>query len=246
MKRSLLISSLAFGIMLGASPAFAGKYKVIEVKDGGTITGKVTFKGDDPAPKVFAITKDPETCGKGDREIDFVKVKDGGLGDAVVFLAKVKEGKAFPEGLSKGGVNQEGCAFQPFIQVIQNGGEFDAKNSDPVSHNIHTYEIMGRAKKTIFNISQPDKGDVVKKIKLKRGDGMKIECDQHDFMHGFAFVAKNPYFALVAEDGTYKIENVPAGKYKIKSWHGTLGEKKGKVEVSAGGEATVDFEYSAK
>lgn len=246
MKRTLLLSSLVLGLAMSASSAYAGKYKVVEVKDGGTITGKVTFTGDDPAPKVFAITKDQDTCGTGNREIDFVKVKDGGLGDAVVYLSKVKEGKDFPEDIQKGGVNQKGCAFDPFIQVLKNKGEFVATNSDPVSHNIHTYEIMGRAKKTIFNISQPDKGDVTKKIKLKRGDAMKIECDQHDFMHGFAFVAKNPYYALVAEDGSYKIENVPAGKYKIKAWHGTLGTKKGKVEVAAGGEVTADFEFKGK
>ena len=249
MKRSLLLSSLALGLAMTTTTSFAGsKYKVIEVKDGGTITGKVTFVGDDPAPKVFAITKDQDTCGTGNREIDFVKVKDGALNDVVVYLSKVKQGKDFPKDIQTGGVNQEGCAFDPFIQILKNKGEFTAKNSDPVSHNIHTYEIMGRAKKTIFNISQPDKGDVVKKVKLKRGDAMKIECDQHDFMHAFAFVAKNPYYALVAEDGTYKIEGVPAGKYKIKAWHGTLGEKKGKgkVEVKAGAEATVNFEYKGK
>ena len=246
MKHSLLLPSLALGLMMGASTAYAGKYKVIEVKDGGSITGKVTFVGTDPAPKVFAVTKDQDTCGKEDRKLDFVKVKDGALTDVVVYLAKVKQGKAFSKDDAKGGVNQKGCAFDPFIQIMHNKEDFTAKNSDPVSHNIHTYEIMGRAKKTVFNISQPDKGEVTKKIKLKRGAGMKIECDQHDFMHGFAFVAKNPYYALVAEDGTYKIEGVPAGKYKIKAWHGTLGEKKGKVEVKAGAEATADFEFKGK
>ena len=245
MKRSqltTLVSSLALGLAMGV-PAHAAKYKVTEVKDGGTIVGKVTFKGDDPAPKVFAITKDLDVCGKGDREIDFVKVKDGALTDVVVYLDKVKEGKDFSEDVKVGAVNQEGCAFDPFIQIMRNGEEFTAKNSDAVSHNIHTYEMMGRAKKTIFNISQPDKGDITKKVKLKRGTAMKIECDQHDFMHGFAFVAKTPYYALVAEDGSYKIENVPAGKYTIKAWHGTLKEKKGKVEVAASGEATADFEF---
>jgi len=240
-KLAIMASTLALGLTLGM-PAHA-KYKVVEVKDGGTITGKVTFSGDDPAPKVFAVTKDQETCGTDERKIDFVKVKDGALTDVVVYISKIKEGKAFPDDVSTGAVNQEGCAFDPFIQVMKNKEEFTAKNSDAVSHNIHTYEIMGRAKKTIFNISQPDKGEITKKVKLKRGTAMKIECDQHDFMHGFAFVAKTPYFALVAEDGTYKIEGVPAGKYTVKAWHGTLKEQKAKVEVAASGEAKADFEF---
>ena len=246
MKHSLLVTSIALGLALGATSAQAAKYKEVEVKDGGSITGTVSFTGDDPAPKIFAVTKDQDTCGKDDREIDYVKVKDGKLSDVVVYLAKVKEGKKFDPDKATGAVDQKGCAFDPFIQIMHNKADFTAKNSDPVSHNIHTYEMMGRAKKTLFNISQPDKGDITKEIKLKRGDAMKIECDQHDFMHGFAFVAKNPYYALVAEDGSYKIDNVPAGKYKIKAWHGTLKNQKGKVEVAAGAEAKVDFEFKAK
>lgn len=122
-----------------------------------------------------------------------------------------------------------------------------AKNSDPVLHNIHTYEIIGRAKKTVLNVSQPEQGAITnKKIKLKRGAAMKLECDAHDFMHGFIFVAKNPYYAVVNKDGAFTIKDVPPGKYKIKAWHGTLGIKKDKVEVPANGKVTVNFEYKGK
>ena len=133
------------------------------------------------------------------------------------------------------------------MSVMTNGSMFEATNSDPVLHNIHTYEIMGRAKKTVMNVSQPKQGATTKKkVKLKRGAGMKLECDAHDFMHGFVFVAKNPYYAVVAEDGTYTISDIPAGKYKVKAWHGTLGEKKDKATISAGGTATVDFTFKGK
>ena len=246
MQKSLIVSALSGSFLFVASAAFAAPYKVVEVVDAGTISGTVTFSGDDPAPKVFAITKDPDVCGTGNREIDFVKVNGGALSDVVVYLEKVSEGKAFSDTEATGAVNQEGCAFDPFIQVMHNDNAFTAVNSDSVSHNIHTYEILGRAKKTVFNISQPDMGEITKTVKLKRGAAMKVECDQHDFMHGFVFVAKNPYYALVAEDGSYSIEGVPAGNYKIKAWHGTLKEQKGSVDVSAGGSATVDFEFKAK
>jgi len=246
MKSITLISSLSLALAMSFTTAQAASYTAVEVANGGTISGKVTFTGDDPAPKVFAITKDNDVCGTGNREVDFVKVNNGALNDVVVYLDKVKEGKAFDPAIENGAVNQKGCAFDPFIQIMTNGGEFTATNSDSVSHNIHTYEILGRAKKTVFNISQPDPGDVKKQVKLKRGTAMKVECDQHDFMHGFVFVAKNPYFALVAEDGSYTIEGVPAGKYTIKAWHGTLKEQKGSIEVAADGSVTSDFEFKAK
>ncbi len=225
-------------------PAFAG-YKVIDVNNGGTITGKVKFTGKDPEPVVYKVTKDTGTCGTDNRVIDYVDVKDGALRNVVVFLVKVKQGKKFDKIEAK--IDQKGCAFLPYMSVMTNNTLFEATNSDPVLHNIHTYEKMGRAKKTVMNVSQPKQGATTrKKIKLKRGDGLILECDAHDFMHGFVFVAKNPYYAVVAEDGSYTIKDVPPGKYKIKSWHGTLGEKKGKVDVKSGATSKVDFTYKGK
>jgi len=233
----VLTLSLCSSLALNASAA----YKTVSVTNGGSISGKVSFTGKDPAPKIYAITKDNGTCGTGNRTIDFVKVSNGGLADAVVYLTKVKQGKAFEE--KKGGVKQKNCEFTPFMNVMTNNQSFDAVNDDPVLHNIHTYELIGRAKKTVFNVSQPQKGTVSKKVKLKRGAAMKIECDAHDFMHGFVFVAKNPYYAVVDAEGHYKIDNIPPGKYKINAWHGTLGMKKAKVKVSANGSAEVNFSF---
>ncbi len=234
----LLVSSATLSVNAAA-------YKVIDVKDGGSVSGKISFTGTDPDPLIYAVTKDQDVCGSEDRQIDFVKVNNGMLGDVVVFLDKVKKGKAFVNSdTGKGNLDQKNCEFFPFLQIMYNNKEMSVLNSDTVSHNIHAYEQIGRARKTVFNISQPDKDSLIKKkIKLKRGTTMKLECDQHDFMHGFVYVAKSPYFAVVGKDGSYTIDNIPAGKYTIKAWHGTLGTKKSKVNVDGGKTASVDFEF---
>ena len=245
MKR--LIPVLSISLLAGLPFAtHAAAYKEGSVANGGSVSGKVTFSGTDPAPKTYKITKDNDTCGTGNRTIDYVVVNNGALTNVVVYLDKVKEGKAFPAELSNSRIDQKGCEFKPFLQVMRNGTELAAVNDDPVLHNIHTYEILGRAKKTVFNVSQAQPGTVKKKVTLKRGDALKVECDAHDFMHGFVFAAKNPYFAVVGDDGTFTIDNIPPGKYTIKAWHGTLKDQKGKVEVSAGGTATVNFEFKGK
>jgi len=223
----------------------AAAYKEVAVSNGGTISGKVTGTKDFDA-KTYKVSKDTTVCGEGTREIDFVKINNGALQDVVVYLDKVKEGKAFPADVGDGGTIQEACEFKPFLGVMRNEAKFAAVNKDPVLHNIHTYELIGRVKKTVFNVSQPDQNTVTKTVKLKKGVGMKIECDAHDFMHAYAFVAKNPYFAVVKEDGSFTIDNVPPGKYTIKAWHGFLKDQKAKVEVTAGGAATVDFAFKGK
>lgn len=245
MKKYLTTLGLV-GLCAFSFTAQSAAYKEVSVSDGGTITGTISFAGKDQSPKTYTISKDNDVCGTGKRSIDYVRIENGNLLDVIVYLEKVKEGKAFGD-LGSAVIDQEGCEFKPFIQVMKNKTKIEAINKDPVLHNIHTYELIrGDAKgpkKTLFNISQPDPGTVTKMVKMKRGPAMKVECDAHDFMHGFVFVAKNPYFAKVADDGTYKIENVPAGKYKIKAWHGMLKNQKGKVEVTAGGTATADFKF---
>jgi len=241
---SFLIAVIASALSLSLP---AATYTVEEVKDGSTITGKVAFSGDDPAPKTFAITKDPETCGTGDRLIDFVRVKNGALNDVVVYLEKVKSGKPFPEKEATGDIDQKGCEFHPFLQVMHNNHQISVLNSDPVSHNIHTYELIGRARKTVFNIGQPKQGSIIKKkVRLRRGTVMKVECDHHDFMHGFVFVARNPYYAVVKEDGTFTIDGVPPGSYTVVAFHGSLGDQEAKVTVGAGKTLTTNFEFKAK
>lgn len=243
MKKAMPVLSAVIVSALAAD-AHAAAYQVTEVTDGGAVTGKVTFSGEDPAPQIYKITKDNDVCGTGDRLVDYVKVNNGALTEVVVYLDKVKSGKAFAEPDGTAELDQKGCEFHPFLQVMVNGKALTALNSDPVAHNIHTYELIGRAKKTVINVSQPNEGDKYKKlIKLKRGTAMKVECDQHDFMHGFVFVAKSPYHAKVGKDGSFTIEDIPPGAYTVKAWHGTLGEKKTKVTVETGKTATVNFEF---
>ena len=227
-----------------ATGAQAAKYKEMAVSDGGTLSGKVKLKDAKPEAQSFTIAKNPEVCGTGTRDVDWVRTNGGALLDTVVYLEKVDAGKPFPAESQKIKIDQKTCRFEPYIQAMANGGELEAVNSDPVLHNIHTYELIKKARRTVINVSQPEQGNVfTKKIKLRRGVAMKIECDAHDFMHAWVFVAKNPYYAVVDENGAFTIGDIPPGKYVVKSWHGRLGEQEQTVEVQGGATAEANFTY---
>ena len=258
MKSNKLLAGLTFGVAAAvalAMPAEAakrGKYKEVSVTDGGSVSGKVSFEGALPVDAVenILITKNPEVCGKGERSVTWVDVKDGALRGAFVFLSKIKQGKkwAKPE-LGIYLVNQKGCRFTPWAQVVR-PGPIVIRNSDAgVLHNINARELIGVekgrvVKKTLFNFGQPDPGDIKDKIKPRRSSYIGINCEAHNFMFGFIMAPTHPYAVVVGEDGSFSIDNIPPGKYTLKAWHPRYGVKKTKITVAAKGVLESNFAFS--
>ncbi len=230
-------------LVLPLAALAAAPYVEGAVDGGGTVSGKVRFTGTVPAPENMAINKDMEVCGGDHRMHQTVKVENGGLGEVVVALKGVKRGKAWNPDLATASLLQQKCTFLPYQQVIKKGANLHVENGDSVSHNIHTYELIGRARVSQFNVQQPAGSSFDKAVKMRRGNVIRMECDQHDFMIGWAYVPDNPYYAAVAADGSFSISDVPAGSYKVEAWHPSLGIQKGKVTVEAGGTAALDFEF---
>jgi hypothetical protein len=243
------IKKLPFLLALGLTTLLfrpSDAYEIITVAEGAAIKGKVAFKGKTPKPKKILITKDKAVCGKGYVERKQISVsQNGALNDVVVIVEGITKGK--PWKVPKGGyvLDQRKCEFQPYLQVIPKGSELLILNSDPVLHNIHTYELIGRARRTLFNIAQPKfKPKVTRTVKTRRGKTVRVECDAHNWMLGWLYVVDNPYYAIVGKDGSFSIQDIPAGTYMLKAWHPLLGIKEKKVSVSVNGKVEANFEFS--
>lgn len=230
MRRAVLFVALSVASFARA------QYTEAAVTNGGTITGRVSYDGTPPPPEKVTITQDPATCGTS-RELDEWQVSSsGGVKEAVVYLVDIKSGKKmdFPAAPV---LDQKGCRYQPHVQIIAKNASLQVKNSDPILHNIHSYQ-EGR---TILNIAEPKQGMVVEK-KMSKSGGESLKCDIHNFMRGGLFVAENPYAAVTDADGKYELKDVPPGTYQIATFHEVAGTKMGTITVPAGGKVT----YEAK
>lgn len=222
---------VAFSVFVSGA---ALAYEVVEVKNGGTIEGKVTFSGSAPPPKIIEIGQDREVCGKT-REIFEVEGKDGGIKNAVVNIANIKKGKKFD--LQEAILDQKGCAFTPHI-VLAPPGKLTILNSDPVSHNMHTYPTKNESVNTVLTKLKRKTS-----ISLKSPETIPVKCDQHGFMSAFIVVAEHPYYALTDEAGAFRLRDVPPGTYTLEVWQEKLGKQQQKVTVEAGKTAAVELTY---
>ena len=210
---------------------------------GGTISGTVTFEGKIPKRKKLKMSADP-VCGSAHEtpalsEKLIVNDKNQ-IKNVLVWVKGAKGGSIKPPAT----IDQNGCVYQPHVLGIQKGQELIIKNSDATLHNIHSMSKENSS----FNFAMPK---VVKEKKVsfdKTEEPFSIKCDVHPWMKLYVSVFDHGFFAVTDENGSFKIENVPAGEYEVVAWQerfkmkGVLSQK---VTVSDGG-ITADFKFVRK
>lgn len=217
-------------------------YKVAPVDNGGTIEGSVLFMSAPPPPRKVNVVKDHETCDNHPKEIPLIRVDaQHRVADAVVFLGNITEGKAFASPPPRAVIDQRTCSFHPHVQAVAVKQPIEIVNNDPVAHNIQADQRVF----TIFNILQPQQGMKAEKSLDKPGL-VELKCNVHDWMKGYVYVFVHPYYSVTAEDGAYKLTDVPAGKYELTVWQEHLGEQTFPVEVKAGETARMDLPLKPK
>jgi len=157
-------------------------------------------------------------------------------GDIVVFLEKV-EGVFIPSE-EKPVLDQKNMIFIPHILPVLVGTTVKFPNSDNVTHNVFSPSPTKK-----FNLGTYASG-VVRELTFDTPGVIAVLCNVHAEMSAFIVVLGNPFFALTGPDGKFTINNVPAGAYKIITWHEKLKEQEQEVTVSSNKTVIVNFNLS--
>ena len=215
------------------------QYQGGDVKDGGTISGSVKFKGNAPAPKKLDVSKDKEVCGKSPKTDQSLIVKGGNLVNAVVMITDIKKGKKVDK--KEVTLDQKGCEYQPHVLAFPAGSTVKILNPDGILHNVHSYSKVNSP----FNVAQPKFKKTLEQ-KIDKPETIQVKCDVHAWMEGWLVAAPSPYFAVTDDSGNFKMTDVPAGTYNVEVWHEKLGKSSQKVTVKGKDDAKVNFELAGK
>ncbi len=208
---------------------------------GGVLRGQVVFEGQPPAPAKLLVVKDAAICGKIDHVDERLRVgKNGGIKNAVVYLADAPGGKSLAELGSEFILDQRVCAYQPHVLIAPVNAPIQILNNDGILHNIHTFS----AKNPPLNLAQPA---FKKKMEIAFGipEAIPVKCDVHGWMGAWIFVVDHPYYAATDDEGRFVLTDIPPGTYTVHCWQEILGEQTAEVTIGAG-ETMHGFSYSSK
>jgi len=159
-------------------------------------------------------------------------------GNSVVYVDTIA-GRTFPAPSQKPLIDQKALKFNPAVLVVQAGTTVDFQNDDTVQHNVF-WPSVGGNKKDAHNLGTWPKGEK-RSFKFDQPGVVPLLCNVHPEMSGYIIVSPTPYYAQTDATGSFKIDNVPDGKYTVVAWHEGSRPQSKPVTVAGGAPASVTF-----
>jgi plastocyanin len=206
----------------------------------GTILGTVSLKGEPPA--MAEIPNQPCHAGATPLRDETVVADDRGhLANVVVFLNEAPKGPS--RSTEPAVMDQVNCRYVPHILALRTGQALKVKTSDPAVHNVHAVSSLNPAKNFSMQPGSPPVD-----LRFEKAEEFGVRCDVHPWMSAKVHVFDHGCFAVTKPDGTFTMNDVPAGQYTMVFRHELFGDVEEVVTVADKHSVTQDavFEKPGK
>jgi len=206
-------------------------YRVASVANPGRIRGTVDASAL-PAPTASACSS-------------AVAPQSGG--NAVVWLDDIRTGLGVPaeRKLDRRLELIAGrCKLEPRLQLALVGSTLNVRNDESVAHQIQLFR--DGASRPTYDIPFIFAGQLVPTERPLTVPGvLEARSTQDPTLRSVVVVVDHPYAAIIGADGSFAIDSVPPGRYKLMAISGG-GAAEQVVDVARGGEATVSLRLAPK
>jgi plastocyanin len=134
------------------------------------------------------------------------------LSDAVVFLESAAA-KSASKPLVGIEVAQESKQFVPSVSVVPIGSLVHFPNRDTVRHHVYSFSSAKKFELKLYT------GTPANPVLFDRAGIVVLGCNIHDHMAAWVVVVETPYFGKTNAFGEINLGQVPAGRYRLRTWH---------------------------
>jgi hypothetical protein len=136
--------------------------------------------------------------------------------ETVFWVEGVHEGKPLPNERRYSLVNG-GCGLEPHLQATVVGGAINVFN-DVGTHKL--VFVRAGTNDTLQTMPFPNTGSVVATDRLTKTAGVvEVRCSMHPEEKAYIAVFDHPYFGVGSSGEKVTLDAIPAGDYRVMTWH---------------------------
>jgi len=137
------------------------------------------------------------------------------LPDAVVFLES-REARAALKPGPQVDIAQMARQFDPAVTVVPLGTAVNFPNRDTVRHHVYSFSAVKKFEIKLY-VGTPSAPVVFDQPGIA-----VLGCNIHDNMAAWVVIVATPWYGKAGADGIVRLPSVPAGNYRLRTWHVSL------------------------
>jgi plastocyanin len=157
----------------------------------------------------------PAIAAAGPLEVRVQDASGAPLPDAVVFLES-PAARAAVKPMALAEIAQVARRFDPAVSVVTIGTAVHFPNRDTVRHHVYSFSPTKKFEIKLYV------GTPAEPVVFDQPGIAVLGCNIHDQMAAWVLVVPTPWYGKAAADGVVRLPNVPAGSYRLRTWHASL------------------------